>query len=215
MPTTHYRLPMFPLGTPLLPGRLLPLRLFEPRYLALLRECLAHETPEFGVVLIERGTEVGGGDQRTSVGTVAEILEAAPRPSGDVSVVALGRRRIRVVEWQPDDPHPWAMVEDWSDESDANAANHRSMIEGLLAHIRAIATLSRSRHEDLLEQLEESLNVLDATEMSFSLAGAVGFGAADQHRLLTCPGVTERLACMKELLDDLEAVVRFRQEPMA
>lgn len=204
---------MFPLGTPLLPGRLLPLRLFEPRYLALLRECLSRDSPEFGVVLIERGTEVGGGDQRTSVGTVAEILQAAPRPSGDVSVVALGRRRIRVVEWLPDDPHPWAMVENWNDVSDSSSATHRSMIEGVLLRIRDIAALSESRHEDLLEHLEESLNVLDATEMSYCLAGAVGFGAADQHRLLTRPGVTERLVCMTELLDDLEAVIRFRQEP--
>lgn len=205
---------MFPLGTPLLPGRLLPLRLFEPRYLALLRECLSQETPEFGVVLIERGTEVGGGDQRTSVGTTARILEAAPRPSGDVSVVALGDRRIRIVEWLPDDPHPWALVENWDDESDPSSTIQRSMFEDALVRVRTIAELSRSPHEGLLEQLEESLDLLDASVMSYALAGAVGFGAADQHRLLMCPGVTERLVCMMDLLDDLEAVVRFRQEPM-
>lgn len=204
---------MFPLGTPLLPGRLLPLRLFEPRYLALLRECLAQEPPEFGVVLIERGTEVGGGDQRTSVGTVARILEAAPRASGDVSVVALGHRRIRVLEWLPDDPHPWALVEDWDDEPETRSATHRTMLLDVLARIRVIAELSWSSDDDLLERLEESLDLLDASEMSYTVAGAVGFGAADLHRLLTCPGVTERLVCMMELLDDLEAVIRFRQEP--
>ena len=58
-------LPMFPLGTVLLPGAVLPLHVFEPRYRQLVQDCLAGE-PEFGVVLIERGSEVGGGDQRAT-----------------------------------------------------------------------------------------------------------------------------------------------------
>ncbi|WP_415830929.1 LON peptidase substrate-binding domain-containing protein [Janibacter anophelis] len=56
-------LPMFPLGTVLLPGNPLPLQVFEPRYLAMLRD-IAGGDGRFGVVLIERGFEVGGGDQR-------------------------------------------------------------------------------------------------------------------------------------------------------
>ena len=60
-------LPMFPLGTVLLPGAPLPLQVFEPRYRGLTHDCLAG-VPEFGVVLIERGSEVGGGDVRTNVG---------------------------------------------------------------------------------------------------------------------------------------------------
>lgn len=215
MNPSPYRLPMFPLGTPLLPGRLLPLRLFEPRYLALLRECLSQESPEFGVVLIERGREVGGGEQRAAVGTVAGILEATPRPSGDVSVLAVGRRRLRVVEWLPDDPHPWAMIEDWSDESDGSPAVQRTMIQDALARVRSIAALSGSQHGDLLDRLEESVDAFDSTTTTYALAGSVGFGASDQHRLLLCPGVTERLTCMMELLDDLEAVIRFHQAPNA
>ena len=60
-------LPMFPLGTVLLPGGVLPLHVFEPRYRQLVIDCLADDTgePEFGVTMIERGSEVGGGDQRT------------------------------------------------------------------------------------------------------------------------------------------------------
>src|SRR5439155_458702 len=63
-------LPMFPLGTVLFPFVVLPLHVFEPRYRALTRDCLAG-SGEFGVVLIERGLEVGGGDERFPVGTVA------------------------------------------------------------------------------------------------------------------------------------------------
>lgn len=56
-------LPMFPLGSVLLPGSPLPLQVFEPRYRAMLDDCLAGDQ-RFGVVLIERGFEVGGGEQR-------------------------------------------------------------------------------------------------------------------------------------------------------
>jgi aspartyl-tRNA synthetase len=74
---TEYLLPMFPLGMPLLPGRLLPLRIFEPRYVALLRHCLQQESPEFGVVLIERGFEVGGGSLRIYQREVQEQVFSA------------------------------------------------------------------------------------------------------------------------------------------
>ena len=68
------------------PARALPLHVFEPRYRALVEDCLAGE-PEFGVVLIERGSEVGGGDTRFDVGTVARIVEAAEFPDGRYALV--------------------------------------------------------------------------------------------------------------------------------
>ena len=97
------RLPMFPLGTVLLPGAVLPLHVFEPRYRALVSDCLAGE-PEFGVVLIERGREVGGGDVRRDVGTVARIAEVASLPDGRSALMTVGTRRITVRQWLPDDP---------------------------------------------------------------------------------------------------------------
>ena len=69
---------MFPLGTVLFPTGVLPLRVFEPRYRHMLDDLLPG-TREFGVVLIERGSEVGGGEVRSGVGTIARILEAALR----------------------------------------------------------------------------------------------------------------------------------------
>ena len=89
------RLPMFPLGSVLVPSAGLPLHVFEPRYRALVQDCLAGDR-EFGVVLIERGSEVGGDDVRTSVGTVARIVEATELPDGRWAVAAVGVRRVRV-----------------------------------------------------------------------------------------------------------------------
>src|SRR5947208_9424903 len=102
-------LPMFPLGAVLFPGVAMPLHVFEPRYRALTRHCLDGDR-RFGVVLIERGSEVGGGDIRVSVGTCARIVEAAELPDGRWLLMVLGVERVRVERWLPDDPYPQAEV---------------------------------------------------------------------------------------------------------
>ncbi|MGT2424971.1 LON peptidase substrate-binding domain-containing protein [Amnibacterium kyonggiense] len=113
-------IPMFPLGSVLLPHMPLPLRVFEPRYLAMLRDILPDEPAEFGVTLIERGQEVGGGDVRTDIGTVAQV--GSLDTSGEaVLLIAQGVRRIRVDRWLEDAPYPRAEVTDleepaWSDD---------------------------------------------------------------------------------------------------
>ena len=68
-------LPMFPLGSVLFPAMPLALRVFEERYLKMMGSILDNQPSEFGVVLIERGLEVGGGDQRFDIGTTARVLQ--------------------------------------------------------------------------------------------------------------------------------------------
>jgi uncharacterized protein len=103
-------MPMFPLGSVLFPGMPLALRVFEERYLKMMGAILDNDTPQFGVVLIERGHEVGGGEKRFDVGTLAEVLEIAA-PDGPLAVVARGTNRFRVVKWLDDDPYPQADIE--------------------------------------------------------------------------------------------------------
>jgi Lon protease-like protein len=112
--------PMFPLGSVLFPHMPLPLRVFEERYLVMLSRILSDEPSEFGVVLIERGQEVGGGEQRFTVGTVAQIQQL-DATEDFVVLVAQGERRIEILEWLEEDPFPAARVRDipelvWSDE---------------------------------------------------------------------------------------------------
>jgi len=109
--TTSRTLGMFPLSTVLFPGAGLPLHVFEARYRALMSDCLDQEG-EFGVVLISRGSEVGGGDQRVDVGTVARIDQLAELDDGRMLVIARGVRRVRVERWLADQPYPRAVVED-------------------------------------------------------------------------------------------------------
>src|SRR5258706_4352154 len=114
-------LPMFPLGSVLFPSLVLPLNVFEPRYRTLVHDCLAGD-PEFGVVLIERGSEVGGGDVRTQVGTVARMLQCEELPDGRFTLLTVGTHRFRVNAWLPDDPYPLADVDLWPDPDDGDPA---------------------------------------------------------------------------------------------
>ena len=114
-------MPMFPLGSVLLPGGILPLHVFEPRYRDMIRDCLrADGEPEFGQALISHGWETGGGDDRTTVGTVAQMLQVDAIDENRYALIAVGTRRIKINAWLPDDPYPIADVDDWPDvEPDA------------------------------------------------------------------------------------------------
>src|ERR1700749_3041312 len=132
-------MPMFPLGTVLFPHAELPLHLFEDRYRALAETCLRGDG-RFGVVLIERGFEVGGGDQRFSVGTVARIVEAARTPDGRYLLATVGSERLRVRRWLDDDPFPRADVDLLSEPKKvpARATEQRVVVERLLIRVLAL-----------------------------------------------------------------------------
>ena len=89
-------IPLFPLHAVLMPGAPLPLHIFEPRYRALVADCLAAAAP-FGVVAIQSGREVGGGIVAfASVGTLAEIREVSRYPDGRFDIVTVGTSRFRL-----------------------------------------------------------------------------------------------------------------------
>jgi uncharacterized protein len=101
---------MFPLSAVLFPYAELPLHVFEPRYRTMIDDVTAQDGT-FGTVLISAGSEVGGGDQRCSTGTLASIQMVVPFEDGRSLLVSRGVERFRVVEWLPDDPYPMAAVE--------------------------------------------------------------------------------------------------------
>jgi Lon protease-like protein len=90
-------LPLFPLGTVLFPGGLLPLRVFEQRYLEMAKGCLRDSSP-FGVCLIREGAEVGAPALPESVGCLASILHWDMQQLGLLQIVALGGQRFRILE---------------------------------------------------------------------------------------------------------------------
>jgi Lon protease-like protein len=96
-------LPLFPLNTVLFPGGPLPLRIFEPRYVDMIRRCMREGSP-FGVVLIRAGQEAGEVSSAASVGTSARIVDFHQMPDGLLGIVCAGEQKFRVDSWrvQPD-----------------------------------------------------------------------------------------------------------------
>jgi Lon protease-like protein len=88
-------LPLFPLSTVLCPGGRLDLRIFEPRYLDMVREC-ARSGAGFGVCLIVRGGEAGAPATPAAIGTLARIVDFSTLPDGLLGIVARGEVRLRV-----------------------------------------------------------------------------------------------------------------------
>lgn len=170
---------MFPLGSVLFPYMPLQLRVFEDRYLQMLSRILKDEPAEFGVVLIERGQEVGGGEHRFTVGTVARITEI-DAPEGYVSLLALGDRRIETEEWLPDDPYPQARVTILEDLTWDDALEPlRERAEQTVRRVLALAS-------EMSEQFWPANVALsdDPVASSWQLAGIAPLGPIDQIALL-------------------------------
>lgn len=131
-------LPMFPLSTVLFPNAVMPLHVFEPRYRAMMRD-LADGPPEFGIVRVRSGSEVGGGDAREDVGTIARVLQAEELPDGRWVLVAVGTRRIRVERWLPDAPYPRAAVHELAEDGiDAATLARRDEVTTRLRRLLAL-----------------------------------------------------------------------------
>lgn len=202
---------MFPLGTVLLPGGRLPLHVFEPRYRQLVVDILAADgAPEFGVVLIERGSEVGGGESRTAVGTVARLLDAHVSADGRYGLMTAGIRRIRVVSWLADDPYPRADVEDWPDVVDRRDERHLAdRLAALSQRLDEVWALARRTSDGLDERADQDISD-DPILASYHLTALAPIGPADRQRALAAPGPRERLDLLAASLDDVEALLRFR-----
>jgi Lon protease-like protein len=197
-------LPMFPLGSVLFPHAVLPLHVFEPRYRKLTEECLAGDG-EFGVVLIERGSEVGGGDIRFDVGTVARILRAGRHDDGRWLLVTAGSERRKVREWLPDGPYPRAAVDRLDDRAEDDAV-HR--VDDVASALRRVLAL-RAELGDPTTSVDFELDD-DPVRASFEAASAAALGPLDAQRLLELDDAGGRLAQLLDLLTEEAAVLEFR-----
>ena len=190
---------MFPLGSVLLPSVYLPLHVFEERYQALVQDCL-DGSGEFGVVLIERGSEVGGGDTRTTVGTVARIIEASRFDDGRWALGTVGTRRIRVTAWLPDAPYPLAEVEDWDDPPPS--AELAATVSGLMGPLRRVLALHAELGDSVVSATVELSD--DPVLASYQAVAVAPFGPADRYALLATPDAGERVERLRAMLEDEE-----------
>ncbi|MFF8188691.1 LON peptidase substrate-binding domain-containing protein [Microbacterium sp. NPDC016588] len=173
---------MFPLGAVLFPHTPLALRIFEERYLVMLGMLLDEVDPEFGVVLIERGVETGGGDQRFAFGTMARLSHVVPQ-AGQMSIVARGAERFEIVEWLDDAPYPRAEVRplpdlEWNDDLAPLLEEAERIVRRVLGRAREFGV---ARWDPDVELSEAPL------ERAWQIAAIAPLGELDQMQLLRSP----------------------------
>jgi Lon protease-like protein len=200
-------MPMFPLGTVLFPHAPLPLHLFEERYRLLAETCLRGDG-RFGVVLIERGFEVGGGDQRFGVGTVARIVEAARTPDGRYLLATVGTERFRVKKWLDDDPFPRAEVDVLGEPKRVpdGAGERRDDVQRLLGRVLAMS----AELGDPVAPVGSAALDDDPVKASYEAAARAPLGPLDAQRLLELDDPGERFARLEAMLADTAEVPELR-----
>ncbi len=203
------QLAMFPLGMVLFPGALLPLHVFEPRYRQLTDDVLAGDR-EFGVTLIERGSEVGGGDLRTLAGTVARVEHAERFDDGRWALMCVGDRRIRVDRWFDDAPYPQAEVTEWPDGPSTVADGDYQTLVGLLRRTLALKTEIGEPAVPATVDLDD-----DPAAGSYQVAAFSPLGPSDRQRVLVAETAADRIALLRALLvDELELLTaRIGMDP--
>jgi Lon protease-like protein len=221
------RLPIFPLGTVLVPGEVLPLHLFEPRYLALVRDLLTLDggsggvggvggvgaasgrepggsgSARFGVVAIRQGHEVGADNLGAlyDVGCTAEVLEVDQRDDGTVDVVAVGRERFHLDRLVPDAGTPYLTGEvEWLEEpATAVDPDLAATVRRELAAYCARLGLSASDGSDG-SGAAASPTLEDPTLLSYVVTGSVLLHLAERQALLAAPDASARLQLAARLL---------------
>ncbi|MFI7574218.1 LON peptidase substrate-binding domain-containing protein [Micromonospora sp. NPDC049497] len=212
------RLPVFPLGTVLFPGLVLPLHIFEERYRALVRHLVdlpAGAPREFGVVAIRAGWEVaatgpngrpapGGGDVALhEVGCTAELRQVTELTDGGYDIVTVGRRRFRITGVDTEAaPYLTADVE-WLPEPGAPDEAADLLAARVISVFRQYLGLIRSDPEEISEQLPE-----DPTVLSHLVAATAALTVADRQRLLAIDDTATRLRAELRLLNRESALLR-------
>ncbi|HLI42324.1 MAG TPA: LON peptidase substrate-binding domain-containing protein [Streptosporangiaceae bacterium] len=193
------RLPLFPLGTVLFPGMLLPLHVFEDRYRHLVRDLLARPEPRrFGVIAIRKGRETGvdGIGALYEIGCTATVRRVREHADGRFDLVTVGTQRFRLLRLDPALPYLQGEIEPLpDDEPDAAAA---------VPAARATAAAFREYLDALTERAGVGVRVGDLPDspgpLSFLVAAAMVIDLPERQRLLAEPDVLGRLSAERELL---------------
>ncbi|MGI8869801.1 MAG: LON peptidase substrate-binding domain-containing protein [Mycobacteriales bacterium] len=198
-------LPLFPLGSVLFPGVMLPLHVFEQRYRALMQSLLdrpGDRPRQFGVITLRAGDSVDPDAQDPAaalhtVGCMAELREVDSKSDGTYDVLTVGVRRFRLlsvdgsrapylighVDWLPAEPEP-------GPEADLLASHASALFRGYLEAITATGSV----------EVTPADLPTDPALLSYLIASATLLSTDDRQRLLECPATTDRLRLEAALL---------------
>ena len=202
---TERTIPMFPLSLVLFPEQILPLHIFEDRYRTMVEEIIDDDR-EFGVVLIERGSEVGGGDTRKSIGTLAEIIDSEKSNDGRWLLIAKGTKRIKTSRWLEDSPYPRAEVS-FLDEEEFISCDAQEWLK-IVTHMRKVLAILAELGDDVAPI---SINISEDPLLgSFQMSSILPITPFDSQKLLEAASVDERCALLKRFLVNIEETANSR-----
>jgi uncharacterized protein len=202
-------LPLFPLGTVLYPGMVLPLHIFEDRYRQLTRDLLDRPEPrELGVIAIREGRETGAGGVTSlyEVGCVAELRETTEHDDGQYDLVTIGTERFRLAEGEQSvdrgKPYLRASVERLPDSAGETGS---LVVPAAQASFRAYldALVEQGGATVLIEELPAEPELL-----SYVIAAAMIIELPAHQALLAAPDAASRLAAERTLLARETAMLR-------
>jgi len=172
--------PLFPLGLVALPGEVVPLRIFEERYKAMIERCLAEES-EFGIVWLSD-------DGLREVGCACSITEVLERDEeGRMNILTRGTRPFQLLEREEHLPYPAGVVEFLDDRTEAPDGS--------------LAALARETYAELVERATDSRpEPLELAKMgAYEMAGTVDFGLEAKQGLLDMRSENARLRLVTRL----------------
>ncbi len=185
------QVPLFPLNTVLFPGGPLPLRIFEPRYLGLVSQCLKNDKP-FGVLLIRDGGETGPATTY-NIGTLARITDWYQGSDGLLGITAIGEQRFRLIASErPDDGLNIGEVEVLDNEPTTPLPDEYQEMAAILAGV--LDDLGR-----LYESLDRRFD--DASWVTSRFVEILPIDLEEKQRCLEQSDPVERLRIVRKLLD--------------
>ena len=188
----RHEIPLFPLNAVLFPGGTLGLRIFEARYLDMVREC-ARGGRGFGVCLIMEGQEAGAPALPAAVGTLASIIDFDTLPDGLLGISVTGGARFRVQKSRiRGNGLVIGEVREWPDEPVVPVPIEFSLLPAILERLADQAGLSwrngPREHYD------------DASWVGFRLAELLPLGDAERQHLLEVTDPMERLTALRDAM---------------
>jgi uncharacterized protein len=184
---------MFPLGMVVFPHQVVGLCVFESRYQQLLKDVEENET--FGTCLISRGSEVGGGDERTMVGTLLRILGSQELPDGQTLLMAEGVECFQVAKWEDDAPYPRATVNERCCDF---VMIEPDLLSATQSAVRALRSLQSEVYPE--ESLQGSCEMSeDPWIRSWQLCALTPMPLLDQFKVLSLSDPNERLRLILEI----------------
>jgi len=190
-------LPLFPLGTVLFPGLLLPLHIFEDRYRQLVRDLADGPEPRrFGVIRHGRETGVDGIQALYEIGCTAILRQVKPLEDGRYDVVTVGTQRFRLASLDDSGPYLRGQVDLLTEEAGDEAAAAqavRVVRDGFRAYLNALA--ERGVTQISAPELPE-----DPVTLSYLVAASMIIDLSDRQALLAEPDALHRLTAERALL---------------